>query len=176
MKKIFPILLVIIYASPIFGIDLYSKYKAHNYFINDDVTSTSSIKINKYIMLDQPKRNYGGIIFFTTADKDKRNYWVQLIVLITAGFIITIASSYSGVIGRIVSSLVVGGVIGNVSEIIIFGGVTDFIYFNNTGIFLDRAIANLADMFILIPMFILILINVILIATKLFYYSIFHKN
>lgn len=171
MKKILPILLVIIYASPIFGLDLYTKYKAHNYFINDDVTSTSSIELNKYITLDQAKRNYGGLIFFTSTDKDKRNYWVQFIVLVMVGFFITIASSYRGLIGRIVGSLIVGGAIGNVSEIIIFGGGTDFIYFNNTGTFLDHSIANLADIFIAIPMITIVSLNVI----KLFYLTIFLK-
>ena len=161
MKKIFSILLVIIYASPIFGFDLYSKYKAHNYFINDDVTATSSIKINKYITLDQPKINYGGLIFFTTGDKDKRNYWAQLIAILTTGIVIAFASLFT----------LVGGAIGNISEMIIFGGATDFVYFSNTGTFLDHSIANFADMFIILPIIILVSINTI----KLFYYIVLLK-
>ena len=171
MKKILSILLVIIYASPIFGFDLYSKYKAHNYFINDDVTATSSIKINKYITLDQPKINYGGLIFFTTGDKDKRNYWAQLIAILTTGIVIAFASLFTGFLGRLFFSPLVGGAIGNISEMIIFGGATDFVYFSNTGTFLDHSIANLADMFIILPIIILVSINTI----KLFYYIVLLK-
>ena len=81
------------------------------------------------------------------------------------------ASFFTGFLGRLFFSPLVGGAIGNISEMIIFGGATDFVYFSNTGTFLDHSIANLADMFIILPIIILVSVNTI----KLFYYIVLLK-
>jgi lipoprotein signal peptidase len=139
--------LLVLIAGPLLGADLYTKYLAHT-----ELTSEGQeYVITKHLSAIKPLRNYG-TWWSGELDKDKAQNFTHLLILlliVPAAFLWSLSTEFK--LENLLLKVQFAGVLGNATELILFDGVTDFLTTNDTGLFLDDYVFNLADVFIFLP-------------------------
>ena len=143
-KTLKPILILILWASPLVFIDLYSKHWVHQNITDEsnEIVITDNIKIGK------PHINYW---FALNDDEEVPEYkrWFRNMVMFLLAFT-CLWGQWQGFywFDRLPWLLLRGGILGNTIDACFLGGVTDFIHISLS--FMNSYyIPNLADFFII---------------------------
>ena len=130
---------------PFLGSDLYTKYLAHQYLTEE----SDQVVINDYVYAGLPFRNYGWVgSEYPVEVNSFTNISANITRPLFCVFIYCVLFSLGTFWKRLHWGMLAGGAWGNGLETVICRGVSDFLYIQNTGTFLDRFVANVADVFI----------------------------
>lgn len=157
----------ILFMLPFLGSDLYTKYLAHQHFTED----SDKLVISDYVSAGLPLRNYGWIGSEYPVEVNSFTNISANIIRPLLGVLIYCALFGLGTFReRLHYGMFAGGAWGNGLETVFFRGVTDFLYIQNTGTFLVRVAANLADVFIFLALLLFVLVPLTKsLLEKLFY-------
>ena len=151
LKTLKPILILILWASPLIFLDLYSKHWVHQNITDE----SKEIVITESIFLQKPVLNHW---FILNSDLDvpeyKRLFRNGVFFFITFLFVVIQVQGFYW-FDRLPWLLLRAGMLANTFDACFLGGVTDFI---NITMFDYYVIANIADLFIKVGALSLVLV------------------
>ena len=150
-----PNLISLITLTPFAAIDLYSKYMAHE----DLFYGLKIIEGSQFFTLEDPIRNLGWALQGGVELNSFANISSNICSVLIIPYCLFHLFFSVSVIARIQWTLLAAGAVGNGIESALFRSATDFIYIHDTGTFLDGKVANLADLYIMLGIFVVLLRN-----------------
>ena len=158
MKSLKLHILAILFMLPFLGSDLYSKYLAYQH-LGDE---SDHVVINDYVYAGLPLRNYGWIgSEYPVEVNSFTNISSNIASVLIGIFIYCLLYSLETFWTRLNCGMLAGGAWGNGLESVIYRGGTDFLYIHDTGTFLDIFVANVADVFVFLAIFLFVLVPLI---------------
>ena len=158
MKSLKLHILAILFMLPFLGSDLYSKYLAYQHLTEE----SDHVVINDYVYAGLPLRNYGWIgSEYPVEVNSFTNISSNIASVVIGFFIYCLLYSLETFWARLNCGMLAGGAWGNGLESAIYRGGTDFLYIHDTGTFLDIFVANVADVFVFLAIFLFVLVPLI---------------
>ena len=138
---------------PLVAMDFCSKFMAHE----DLFYGVQIFEGNRYFTLDEVTRNYGWALHGDVELNSFANISSNICSALGVPFCFFYLLSCVSTLARLQWTLLTAGAVGNGIESVLFRSVTDFIHIHDTGTFLDDKVANLADLYLMLGMAVVLL-------------------
>ena len=140
---------------PLVAMDFCSKFMAH-----EDLFYFYGLQIfegTRYFTLDEVTRNYGWALHGDVELNSFANISSNICSVLGVPICFFYLLGSVSILRRLQWILLTAGAVGNGIESVLFRSVTDFIHIHDTGTFLDDKVANLADLYLMSGMAVVLL-------------------